>query len=421
MDKRPMAKIDFIVIGDELLNGKISDRNVAQLAKITHKNQHTLNQVHIIGDNEKQFNLAMKQALSQADVVITSGGLGPTKDDQTKNMLAQYFAKPLQESKDALDLSKKIYQEKGREYDHDKFDYHILPKDFIAFNNPSGFAPGLSFELQGQLIFSTPGVPHEFSNMLETEIAPKINKKFKTSENLYHFTARTWKIPESKIFGEVAPGLWDELEKLGKVSSLPHIFGVDIGVSISSEKSSREEIQKKLENIIDSSPIKEFVWQYGTKSLAELIVAEASQKNLTIGFSESCTGGLCASMITDVSGSSKVFWGSVVSYANEVKIKSLGVSIDTLNSYGAVSEQTALEMAVGARNQLGVDIAVSTTGIAGPGGGSIDKPVGTVGIGFATGTSSSSKVYQFKGDREILKQRFANKALITLLEIVRKS
>lgn len=416
-----MAKIDFIVIGDELLNGKISERNTAELAKMARQCHHTLNQVHIIGDNENQFNVSMKQALKQADIVITSGGLGPTQDDQTKNMLSNYFKKSQSESKEALKLVKEIYQSKEREYDEKNFHYHILPKDFIALDNKTGFAPGLFFEYENQLVFATPGVPHEFNKMFELEILPLINKKFSSETELFNFTARTWKVPESKIFEELDPTLWDKLASFGKVTSLPHIFGVDIGVSLDTDKINLAKSQEALKRIIESSPIAEYVWQFGSKSLAQVIVDEASEKGLTLGFSESCTGGLCASMITDISGSSKVFWGSVVSYANEVKVKSLNVSEETLKTHGAVSEQTALEMAIGVRAHLAVDIAISTTGIAGPSGGSEKKPVGTVGIGFATKDSSSSKLYYFKGDRELLKQRFANKALITLLEIIRKS
>lgn len=417
------TKVDFIVIGNELLNGKISDRNTQELAKILNSNHLTLNQVKIIGDNKDQFNQALKDSLISSNIVITSGGLGPTKDDLTKKMLGDYFNRPLQESSDALTLAQEIYTRRGREYDKMILPYHILPVDFISLNNPIGFAPGLFYKDQEKLIFSTPGVPSEFKSMVDQVIVPIIEKSFKREKNISQFTVRTWKVPESKIFSnEIDNTLWEKLSQFGEVSSLPHNFGVDIGVALEGSEFEINQKRRSLTSLITNSPISSYVWQFGNLSLSELIVKEATTKNLTIGFAESCTGGLCASMITDISGASKVFYGSVISYSNSVKIKSLQVKEETLTSYGAVSEQTALEMAMGAKAHLEVDIAISTTGIAGPLGGSKDKPVGTVGIGFSTSKESlsMSKIYHFQGTREVLKQRFANKALITLLELIRK-
>ena len=414
-----MAKVDLIVIGNELLNGKVSDRNTKELGTILSANNLELNQVQIIGDNSKQFNEAMERSLNSSDIVITSGGLGPTKDDLTKEMLGKYFKREFNVSEQALNMVESIYASRGKEYDKESLNYHILPENILSINNPTGFAPGLFYQHDTKLVFSTPGVPSEFKSMLEKEVIPLVKKNFKLDNFINHFTVRTWKVPESKIFNEIDKELWSELSNFGDVSSLPHIFGVDIGVTLSGTEPEISKKRKRLESIILKSPVSDYVWQFGRLSLEELIVKEAQSKNLTIGFSESCTGGLCASKITDVSGSSQVFFGSVVSYSNSVKIKSLGVSKNTLKSHGAVSAETALEMAIGAREHLEVDIAVSTTGIAGPGGGSDEKPVGTVGIGFATPLGSDSRLYQFQGDRELLKQRFASRALITLLEKIR--
>jgi len=408
-------KFDLIVIGNELLNGKIQDLNVHFLATELYAHHHTLNQVHMIADNEDQFLKAMLLATGTADVIITCGGLGPTKDDLTKKMLAKFFEKEILYSEHAHQITLKHYERGKREYDQKKIDYHHIPHEFEAIHNPIGYAPGLKYENEGKMIFACPGVPSEFQAMLTQEILPQI----KSSESQFtkHVIVKTWKIPESKIFNELCPDLWDSLEAYGEVSSLPHFYGVDIGVKLvekSLEVISSQE--KEIINLMKSSPLKDYIWNIGPESIEQMIVKMAIAKNLTIGFSESCTGGLCASRMTDVSGSSAVFWGSIVSYANEVKMKSLNVLEKTLIDYGAVSKQTALEMAMGAREQLGVDIAVSTTGIAGPGGGSKDKPVGTVGIGVSSSQGNSSDIYHFQGNRVTLKKRFSDKALVILLE-----
>ncbi|MFT6631048.1 MAG: nicotinamide-nucleotide amidase [Bacteriovoracaceae bacterium] len=410
-------KVDLIIIGNELLNGKIQDLNTHFLAKELHKNGHTLRKVHIIADHKNDFNEAIETALSKADVIITSGGLGPTKDDLTKTMLAAHFNKEIKFNQEAYDITISQYQRGKREYNKEASHYHNLPNDFKAIYNPSGYAPGLYFQINDKKIFATPGVPTEFQSMFTEEIEPKYIEK--NDILMKHIIIKTWKLPEAKIFHTIAQGLWEKLEEFGEVSSLPHRLGVDIGVQISAN--SNEELlekEKKVLCIFNQSPLKDFIWHIGPELLEELIVKKAKEKGLTIGFAESCTGGLCASRITDVSGSSSVFWGSIVSYANEVKQKSLNVQQETLKIHGAVSEETALEMAIGAREQLEVDIAITTTGIAGPGGGSDLKPVGTVGIGVSTKYKSSSELLYFNGDRKALKHTFSQAALFKLLETI---
>lgn len=412
-------KLDLILIGSELLNGKIRDLNTLELAKMTQAMGHELRKVHIIADNESDLSQSLLEAEKESDLIITSGGLGPTKDDITKQILANFFKKTIKENQEAKEVTLKQFSKTNREYIEEQFHYHKIPEGFYAIYNHLGYAPGLKYEFKkDKFIFSLPGVPSEFSHMLQDHIAPLLNQESKVTEHLIY---KTWKIPESKIFLELCPNLWNDLENFGEVSSLPHFFGVDIGIKITAE--SDLEIQKKkneIHKLIHQSKIQEYIWHIGPQTLEEIIIKEASEKKITFGFAESCTGGLCASKITDISGSSAVFWGSVVSYANEVKMKSLNVKETTLKEHGAVSKQTALEMAMGAKNHLGVDIAVTTTGIAGPGGATKNKPVGTVGIGVSSKNGNSSDLFYFNGNRESLKQRFCKKALMTLLEEIRK-
>ncbi len=410
--------IELIIIGNELLNGKIQDLNSHYLGQKLFQENHQLQKVQIIGDNPDQFNQALSSALEESDVVIFTGGLGPTRDDLTKKMLADYFEKEIVFNEKALEVSMAHYKRGERKYNKSKIDYHNLPLEFSPLHNPVGYAPGIFYQDKKKFIFATPGVPSEFQAMLNEEILPRLSTPDEISK---HVIIKTWKLPEAYIFHKTAPQLWSQLNPIGEVSSLPHLIGVDIGVRVTGTTQAEIDIkEQKVLEVIDQSPLKEFVWHIGPESVEEVIVQKASDKNLTIGFSESCTGGLCASRITDVSGSSQVFWGSVVSYANEVKMKSLYVSDQTLKDHGAVSKETAYEMAKGAREHLGVDIAVSTTGVAGPNGGSKEKPVGTVGIGISTKEKTSSEIYHFKGDRVTLKKRFSFMALFLLLEEIEK-
>lgn len=412
-------KIQLILIGNELLNGKIQDKNAAWMSKFSHKNHLNLERVYTIADNEEVFKETLELATKTADVIITSGGLGPTQDDLTKKMMAKFFDKTMIFSKSSLAITQNHYTRYQREYQKDKFDYHNIPSDFIAFNNPVGFAPGLGHHFnKNKFIACAPGVPSEFRSMVEEEIFPYLQDNLEYHTLLQkHVTIKTWQVPESKIFMKIAPGLWEKLSKMGQVSSLPYLGGVDIGVEITAD-TQEDLIQKErtIIELINKTEIQNYIWHIGSESLEQVIIQKAKDKNLKIGFAESCTGGLCASRITDVSGSSSVFWGSIVSYSNEVKTNCLKVSELTLKNNGAVSLETAKEMAIGALKNMNLDIAITTTGIAGPGGGSSEKPVGTVGIGIATKDKATSEIMHFQGSREQLKFRFSQAALFKLLE-----
>lgn len=411
--RKKLMKIQFISIGNELLNGKIQDLNTKALASLCHEYGHTLLKSQTIPDNEEIFHETFESAFKSSDLVITSGGLGPTKDDLTKLMLSKFFNKKIIPSKKAYLICEKQYKRMDREFDPKKNHYDEIPEGFEALYNEVGFAPGLSYKEDSKKVIALPGVPSEFKAMIKSFFEKTASENDLLKE--MHLTFRTWRIPEEKIFFELCPDLWEKLEAYGEVSSLPHVLGVDVGVKIK-DISQKDEVN----SLILNSPLKDYIWHIGRERLEEVIILEASKRNLSFGFSESCTGGLNASRITDISGSSAVFYGSIVSYANEVKMNSLGVKEETLKNFGAVSEETAREMAIGAQKNLHVDIAVSTTGIAGPNGGSVEKPVGTVGIGVSSSHGSSSKMYYYKGDREALKLRFSQMALYTLLEEIRK-
>ncbi len=418
-----MSIITQIIIGDELLNGKIDDLNLKYLANFILDKPIKLAQAIFVRDEQDDIESALQKSIEMSDVTLITGGLGPTKDDLTKEILCKFFnSKLVEHDKIKSDLLDK-YEMLGKNWDLSLNDYHLFPADATYVKNPEGLAPGILFSTgyngNKRLIFACPGVPREFQKMLTQEIYPCIEKELTLTNNeqeYYHI--RTYGIPEEEIFNIRYPKLWEELSKYSEVSSLPTLTGVDISLRLTKDDQ-LESKKSNIKKIIDSIGLKDHVWHIGAQSLAQVIVDEASQKNLTIAFSESCTGGLSASKITDIAGSSKVFTGSIVAYDNSVKTGILGVKKETIDAHGAVSEECAYEMAFGVKEKLNVDIAISWTGIAGPTGATKNKPVGTVGIGISSHLGTKSKIYNFKGDRIKLKERFSNYGLILLLKEIR--
>lgn len=416
-------KIGLLIVGNEILEGKISDANTRQLSMFLQKNHLDLSTSVIVSDTLEAIQKGLETLFSLCDVIITSGGLGPTKDDVTKEAIANFLGRTISFSEDSFNVSQANYERMGRPFPGKDHGYCYLPQGFVPLNNSTGFAPALFAEHLGKYLLCGAGVPKEFMSLLEDHFLNFVQSRFPLSgELIENFTVRTKKIPEEKIFGEVDPHLWDALSKLGNVSSLPTTMGVDIGVKLkASDANELEEKKAKAQEIFKSSPVFSSIWQFGSLSLEEYIVKMANKKNITYGFAESATGGMCSHRITNISGSSKTFIGSVVSYAESVKHTILNVEAVTLKNYGVVSVQTASEMSAGLSQQLKTKIAVSITGIAGPSGGSTDKPVGTVCFGVTNNGKTLTHSAYFKGDREQLKLRFSQAALFYLLEELEKS
>ncbi len=411
-------KAQIVIIGDEVLSGSIQDKNIRPLAQWLDQLGFECNEVIITRDREDLLFAALKRAYESADLVISTGGLGPTEDDITKQVLGRLSQSELKESAAAESLVKELYQRRGKTWHRELNHYHIIPEKVEVFDNPKGFAPGLMLKEEGKLFLASPGVPRELYAMMDETLPALIKAQFPQLDSREQMVSfRTYGVPEEVIFGELCPGLWQELSHYGKVSSLPQIMGVDIHVKLTN-KDNFEKQRNELIDKVQATALKEHIWSYDQKSIEEVIVAKAKEKNLTLGFAESCTGGLVAHRMTNVSGASAVFMGSLVTYSNQAKMDCLGVQEETLKSWGAVSEETATEMASGAREKLRVDIALSLTGIAGPLGGSEEKPVGTVCIGLATKVENKAKRYQFFGDRALLKERFAQAALFKALKLI---
>ncbi len=413
-----MESVGLIIIGNELLNGKIADKNTFELSKKLSTLNLTLKTSLTIEDSYSSFEHAMKLMINLGvDLILTSGGLGPTKDDKTKDFIAEFHQLKISFHQEADECVKRHYERKKRSYQETDEGYSFFPETCRPLDNPTGVAPGILFENNSYMLAAFPGVPIEFSTMFNQSLEPIIEKKNGKVNQVHNFIFKTKGVGESKIFTQIDDQLWTNLEAFGNVSSLPHSYGVDIGVQITAKNNNELDDKKKdLSSLISESPISPYIWHVGHESLEEIIIKKANDKNLTFGFAESCTGGLCSSRITNFTGSSQPFLGAIISYSNSVKENSLQVPKPLLASHGAVSEEVARSMAKGARVHLGVDIAISLTGIAGPNGGSEHKPVGTVCMGFSTKEETNSKKYQFSSNRIGLKQKFSQVALFHLLQ-----
>ncbi len=409
-------KFGLLIIGNEILDGKITDLNTRFLSEFLRTNHLELHVMMTVKDNEASIHQGLKTLADRCEVIVTSGGLGPTLDDITKQTIASYVGSKIMFSDAAMRVAEKNYSRFQRPFPGKEHGYCFLPEGFIPLDNSTGFAPGFFIHHENKCIFSAPGVPREFKVMTEEHLLRLVNPP-EGSGLLESLNFRTRKVPEEKIFGEVDKDLWKKLSQFGDVSSLPILFGVDIGVKIrASNQKELDEKRTAVTKVMKDSPVWENVWHVGYESVEEMIVRTANAKKIKYGFSESCTGGLCSHRMTNISGASTSFMGSVVSYDNSVKENILGVSSQSLKDFGAVSVEVAKEMANGLRMNLGLDIVISVTGIAGPGGGSTEKPVGTVCIGYSTAKSTEAVRLQFYGDRELLKNRFSQAALFTLLE-----
>ena len=407
-------KIGLIIIGDEILSGKTQDCNMLYLGKKLQSLGMDLEVCQVISDQENTIHQTFKYFLENYDLVICSGGLGPTIDDRTKLALGKFLGEPLTENEAAKHLATNHYARRGLEWRPELNNYHLIPKGIKPYENPVGLAPGLYLKTNHSELLCAPGVPKEFKSMVDLFLSnhPKIHqpkeKKF--------FTIRTSGIPEEKIFNELCPNLWAALEKFGTIASYPRFTGIDI--ILNNIQISEEELIHKLNQMDAIKPIQNYIWHLGNGHLEELIIEYAKKMNWTLSSAESCTGGLIAHMLTSISGSSDAYWGSVISYDNSAKINLLNVNKSTLQKFGAVSTQVAEEMARGAKEKLKTDFAISTSGIAGPLGGTAEKPVGTVAIAVAHPNGIFSKMYHLPAffDREELKIRFAHRALICLFK-----
>ena len=376
-----MVSAEIITIGDEILFGHILDTNTQWIGSELTAIGILPARKTSVGDRYSEIIEALRRAFDRYDVVIVTGGLGPTKDDITKNTLCDFFETSLEIHGEALAHVTAFFEKRGRPMIEANRLQAALPKSCRYLVNHWGTAPGMWFEKEGKVLVSLPGVPYEMKELMAHSVLPGL-KQFFTLPVIVHHTVRTIGIGESFLAEKIAA--WeDALPGDIRLAYLPSFSGVKL--RLTGYGTDEEKVTKALLFLSDSllQLIGEYVYGYGDTEIEEAVGLLLKERSATVATAESCTGGYVAHRLTSVAGSSSYFLGSVVSYSNEVKESMLGVSDENLQLYGAVSEQVAVQMAEGARERLGAAYAVSTTGIAGPSGGSPDKPVGTVWIACA--------------------------------------
>lgn len=407
---------EIITVGDELLIGQVVDTNSAWLGQMLNKLNIRIRRINSISDNADEIKSQLKDCLDRSELVIMTGGLGPTKDDITKNTLAEFFNMGWRIDQDVMAQLEGFYASRGRiMLEVNRLQAH-LPEGCITLMNDWGTAPGMWFELNGKVLISMPGVPYEMKNIFEERAVPMLREKFKQPE-LYHKTILTINVPESQIALKIED-IEDGLPANIKLAYLPNWNMVRLrltGVQ-SGDGNIREQVDKIAGQICDR--LGGAVVATEDLNMAEVVYNALQKKGKTLSIAESCTGGYISHLMTEIPGASKVFVGSVVSYSNSVKHHQLGVETTLFETVGAVSEQVVTQMATGVRERLQTDYAIAVSGIAGPGGGSVEKPVGTVVIGVASEKETVVKTWHFIGDRMNVIGRASNMAFDMLRHII---
>ncbi|MBQ1732922.1 MAG: competence/damage-inducible protein A [Bacteroidales bacterium] len=402
----------IIIIGDEILIGQVVDINSSWISREMNKIGFRSETVITVGDDGKSISDAIDRCLEVADVVFMTGGLGPTKDDITKKVICEKFGTELVLNEQVLANVAEMLGRRGIAMTENNRGQALVPASATVINNAVGTAPGIMMERNGKLLFSMPGVPFEMRYLMEHEIIPLIKKHYNLKP-VFHKTLLLTGIAES-ILAEKISDWEDSLARNVRLAYLPAYSSIRLRLSVYQPDDTTESyINAKVEELKRIVP--ENIIAYEDIKLEELVGKLLKDRHCTVATAESCTGGKVASLITSVSGSSEYYKGSVVSYCNEVKADVLGVSRADLEKYGAVSSTVAEQMASGVRRLLKTDYAVATTGIAGPTGGSDEKPVGTVWIAVASPTKVVSRKYIFGKDRSINIERYAASALSMLI------
>ncbi len=405
---------ELLTIGDEILYGQIVDTNSqwmsVELAKVGIKVVRKTS----IGDTESEILGALTEAEKRADIILITGGLGPTSDDLTKPCLAKYFNCELKMHDEALAEVTEFFTSRGRELTEVNRQQAALPVCCTKITNAIGTAPGMWFERNGKVFMSMPGVPHEMKLMMKERVIPKLLQTY-TLPTIVHKVIRTCGIGESFLADKISA--WEKsLPSHIKLAYLPSLGEVKLRLTGFGDDANalRNEIEALSQKLIPI--VGEYIFGYDEESLEEAIGRLLRSKKMTLAIAESCTGGYLSHMITSVPGSSEYFIGSMIPYAYEIKMRQLGVKPETLEKYGAVSEPTISEMANVVRARFNTDIGVATSGIAGPGGATPDKPVGTVWIAYSDKYQTVTKKLQLSKDRAI-NIRMASVLVLNLIRL----
>jgi len=406
---------EIISIGDELLIGQVVNTNASWIAHKLNDIGIRITQVTTVPDAYDRITEALTEASQRADVIIMTGGLGPTKDDMTKQTLCDYFNTRLIYNAHIFQNIVDLFGGRGLTWNKLNKLQAFVPESCTVLPNKHGTAAGMWFEKDETLFISLPGVPFEMKSLISETVIPKIIASYPNLGAVVHRTVYTQGIPESVLATRIED--WEiKLPKNIKLAYLPRPGMVRLRLSAFGD--SKEELQKAIENELSKLNLimPGEIFGSGEESLEAIIGNLLVSRNNTLSIAESCTGGYISHLITSVPGSSAYFKGATIAYSNEIKEGQLGVDVDLLIKYGAVSEVVVKAMATGIKTQMATDYAVATSGVAGPGGGTEEKPVGTTWIAISTPEKVIARKFQFGEHRE----RNIQRATFTALNMLRK-
>lgn len=402
------VRAELLMIGTELLLGQTVDTNAAFIAE-----QCANNGIHVyykttVGDNRQRLLAALSIALLRSDVIITSGGLGPTEDDLTRGVVAAAVGVKLVEDATAMGQIESWFRRHQRPMPASNRKQALMPEGALVLKNDKGTAPGFIVRHLDKAIVCLPGVPAEMTSMLTKSVLPYLHDHYELDATLYSHILRFSGIGESELEERLI-----DLFRSANPTVAPYASPGEVKLRLTARASSAEEAQALFQPLEQEivARVGEYMYGSGDDTLEAVVGRLLRDNKKTVAVAESCTGGLIAKRLTDIPGSSDYFQGGVVAYSNDVKEQLLGVSTETLQNYGAVSKETAQEMAEGVARRLGANIGVAVTGIAGPGGGSDDKPVGLVFIGVWEKGETRVRQSLFGGERELVRLRATQTAL----------
>mgnify|MGYP001281788232 CR=1 FL=1 len=395
-------KISILSIGNELLSGKTMNTNANWLGNRFTKIGCRVEKQVVVPDKEKPIINALNFLINDKEgCIIVTGGLGPTDDDITREVLFKFVKTESKFDSDYWNKLSNKFKSLGIDIPESNRSQALVPQNGDVIENSIGSARGFIFEINGAVIFSLPGVPSEMKAMTNATVIPWL--KDRVSMAFFSQTIRTTGIPESKLIELISSPVKTEHDC--EIGYYPSSFGVDIRIS-SKKMKYMESLQDQLTTILGNA-----VFAFGDDSIEEIVVKNALENDISLSIAESCTGGLIGHRITQISGSSKIFKGSIVVYSNSSKVNLLGVRENCINKYGAVSEETAKEMAEKVRKMFSSKLGLSITGIAGPDGGSKEKPIGLTYIGLSTKNKTKVRKFQFGSIRKSNKARASQAAL----------
>ena len=402
-------KIHIITIGDEILIGQIQNSNASYIGDLLNQNSYQVTSNSSIGDCEEIIVNEIESAIKNNDIVICTGGLGPTHDDKTLAAIVKVFDSELIQNDEVLEDIKEIFSKRNRELTETNIEQALVPKIAVPIRNENGTAPGIFIEKDDKIFVALPGVPLEMRAMMNDFVIHRLQEKHPQNVITKNRTLLTTGIPESFLYDEIKS--IEGLIEQGNIAFLPSQFGVRIRITAKEEN--EEKANEKIFEIEQQirARVGRNIYGKDDQKLEEVVGNLLKDRGLTVATAESCTGGLIASRITNISGSSDYFERGIITYSNGAKVEHLGIDEDLLIKYGAVSLEVARLMAEGVKAVSGTDIGLAVTGIMGPGGATPDKPVGLVYIGICDANVCTAKEFRFGDNRLLNKDRTSQAAL----------